>query len=79
LAFTLGGFDGADDLHVMLNMSSQDLDFEMPPVPGRHWRRAVDTSLPSPLDVALPGDEIEIKPDDSYRVNARSVVVLISQ
>ena len=79
LAFTMGGFDGADDLHVMLNMSGQDLDFEMPPVLGRQWRRAVDTSLPSPLDVALPGDEIEVKPDDSYRVNARSVVVLLSQ
>ncbi len=79
LAFTLGGFDGDDDVHVMLNMSSQDLDFEMPPVPGRHWRRAIDTSLPSPQDIALSGDEIDIKPDDHYRVNAHSVVVLISQ
>jgi glycogen operon protein len=79
LAFTMGGLSGDDDLHVMLNMSGQDLDFEIPPAPGRGWRRAVDTSLPSPQDIALPGDEIEIKPDDRYRVNAHSVVVLISQ
>jgi len=79
LAFTMGGFDNEADLHVMLNMSGQDLDFEVPPVLGRPWWRAVDTSLPSPQDIAQPGDEIEIKPDVSYRVNARSVVVLISQ
>jgi isoamylase len=79
LAFTMGGFDVDDDLHVMLNMSGQDLDFEIPPVPGRGWRRVVDTSMPSPQDIALPGDEIEVKPDDRYRVNAHSVVVLISQ
>jgi isoamylase len=79
LAFTMGGFDGDDDLHVMLNMANQDLDFEIPPVAGRRWRRAVDTSLPSPQDIALSGDEIEVKPDDHYRVNAHSVVVLISQ
>jgi isoamylase len=79
LAFTMGGFDGDDDLHGMLNMSGQDLDFDIPPVPGRRWLRAVDTSLPSPLDIAQPGDEIEVKPDDRYRVNAHSVVALISQ
>ena len=79
LAFTMGGFDGDDDLHAMLNMSGQDLDFDIPPVPGRQWRRAVDTSLPSPQDIAVAGDEIDVKPDDRYRVNAHSVVVLISQ
>ncbi len=78
LAFTMGGFDSDDDLHVMLNMSGQDLDFEIPPVVGRRWRRTVDTSLPSPQDIVLPGDEIEVKSDDHYRVSAHSVVVLIS-
>jgi isoamylase len=63
----------------MLNMSVQDLDFDIPPVATRRWRRAIDTSLPAPQDIASPGDEIDVKPDDSYRVNARSAVVLISQ
>lgn len=79
LAFTMGGFDGDDDLHVMLNMSSQDLSFEIPPVQTRRWYRAIDTSLPSPQDIASLGDEIEVKPDNSYDVNARSAVVLISR
>jgi isoamylase len=79
LAFTMGGFDGDDDLHVMLNMSSQGLNFEIPPVQTRRWYRAIDTSLPSPQDIASLGDEIEVKPDDSYYVNARSAVVLISR
>ena len=79
LAFTMGGFSGESDLHAMLNMSGADLEFEIPRVPGRSWRQAVDTSLPSPEDIAVAGDEIEVKPDDRYRVNAHSVVVLISQ
>jgi isoamylase len=79
LAFTMGGFDGDDDLHAMLNMSGQDLEFEIPPVPGRRWWRAVDTSLPSPHDIAEPAPDIEVKPADGYRVNAHSVVVLVSR
>ncbi len=60
----MGGFDGDDDLHVMLNMSGQDLEFEIPSVAGGRWWRAVDTSLPSPEDIAEPGHEIEVKPTD---------------
>jgi glycogen operon protein len=79
LAFTLAGFGGDDDLHVMLNMSGQDLEFRLPPAGSREWRRAVDTSLPAPEDIAQPGDEIEIKPADQYRVNSHSVVILLSR
>jgi glycogen operon protein len=79
LAFTMGGPAGEDDLHAMLNMSGQDLEFEIPPVPGRGWWRAVDTSLAAPEDIAEPGHEIELKPADPYRVNGHSVVVLISR
>ena len=79
LAFTLGGFDGDEDLHAMLNMSGQDLEFEIPSVPSGRWWRAVDTSLPAPEDIAEPGHEIEVKPTDHYCVNAHSVVVLVSK
>jgi glycogen operon protein len=27
LSFTLGGFDGEDDVHVIVNMDDHDLDF----------------------------------------------------
>jgi isoamylase len=78
LAFTLGGFGDEPDLHVMLNMHWDTLAFELPAVPGRKWRRAVDTSLASPLDIANPGEEIAID-GQNYLVNGRSIVVLLSK
>jgi isoamylase len=35
LAFTMGGMSEEADLHVMMNMEGQDLDFDLPTVPGR--------------------------------------------
>jgi len=78
LAYTVGGFGDDADIHVMLNMDSADLDFELPAVAGRSWHRAVDTSLPSPDDIAEPGSELAIS-GASYRVNTHSAVVLISR
>jgi isoamylase len=78
LAFTLGGFDGEDDVHVILNMYWEPLEFELPTVAGRQWHRVVDTSLASPQDVADPGQEPQID-GAKYRVNDRSVVILVSK
>src|SRR5262249_43202479 len=78
LAFTVGGFGDEPDLHVMMNMDWQDLEFQLPEVPGRSWYRAVDTFQPSPNDVVDPGQEVEIT-SSTYRVNNRSVVVLMSK
>ena len=46
LALTLAGFNGDPDLHVMLNMHWESLDFEVPEVAGRRWFKAVDTAGP---------------------------------
>jgi isoamylase len=78
LGFTMGGFDGDADLHVMLNMDWQNLDFDIPSIEGRKWFRAVDTALPSPEDIAEAGQEIEIC-GNTYHVNGRSAVVLLSR
>jgi len=78
LAMTLAGFDGESDLHVMFNMFWESLDFELPVVPGRHWRLAVDTALPSPHDIADPGFEPEVT-GNTRRVEARSIVVLVNR
>jgi isoamylase len=43
---TLAGFRGANDIHIMLNMYWESLDFELPAVPGRTWLKAVDTIGP---------------------------------
>jgi isoamylase len=79
LAFTLGALEGEhDDLHVILNMSDDALDFELPPVEGRAWWRAVDTALPPPYDIAEPGSE-QLVNGPTYLATGRSVVVLTSK
>jgi isoamylase len=77
LAFTLGGAGKEADLHVVLNMSSENLDFRLPDVPGRSWHRIIDTAAPSPDDFV----DLKKAPaidGDTYGVTGRSVVVLVS-
>lgn len=41
--------------HFIFNSHWEPLDFQLPPlpaVPGAHWRRLIDTSLPSPCDIS---------------------------
>ncbi|HRV92125.1 MAG TPA: glycogen debranching protein GlgX [Anaerolineae bacterium] len=78
LAFTLAGFEQDADIHVMMNMYWQGLNFELPTVKGRTWYRAVDTFQSSPNDITEPGQEIAID-GNTYLVQPRSVVVLISK
>jgi len=78
LAFTLGGFDRDPDLHVMMNMYWERLDFELPSVPGRRWLKAIDTNQSSPGDIADAGAETAVG-GGTFAVEARSIVVLINQ
>ena len=78
LSFTLGGFDGEEDIHAILNMDDMNLDFELPPLKGRNWFEAVDTGKPSPFDIAAPGAE-KLVVDENMNVQGRSVVVLVSK
>jgi isoamylase len=78
LGFTLAGFDDDPDIHVMMNMHWEALDMDIPTISGRQWTRVVDTSLPSPSDIAEPGKEMAC-PSQSYRVNGRSIVVLVNK
>jgi glycogen operon protein len=78
LGVTLAGFGGDGDIHVMLNMYWESLDFELPSAAGRTWLRAVDTSQPSPLDIAEFGVEAPVF-GNQYRVEGRSVVVLVNR
>ena len=68
LSFTL------DDVHVILNMDDEDLDFQLP---SRPWRRAFDTALPTPFDASPPGAEPDVA-GGTYRASARSAVVLVA-
>ena len=83
LAFTLGSFSEQEnsvydaDLHIILNMEWEDLDFEIPALAERKWYKVIDTSLPSPLDIVEPGAETLISGNICHVTN-HSVVVLIS-
>jgi glycogen operon protein len=87
LAFTLAGFPGDDpddgqahdvDIHAMLNMDWQDLDFDIPPLAGREWVRVIDTAAASPGDIAPAGGGEPVA-GPTIRVANRSVVVLVSR
>ncbi|MGK7370359.1 MAG: hypothetical protein ACNS64_09085, partial [Candidatus Halalkalibacterium sp. M3_1C_030] len=78
-AFYLDGdSEGDDDLYVMINARWNNLDFTIQEGTAGEWKRVIDTSLPSPDDIANPGDEKTID-QATYTVNARSVVVLIRE
>jgi glycogen operon protein len=78
LAFTLAGFRGEEDLHVILNMYWEPLDFEIPTNPGREWYKAVDTGEALPFDIREAGEE-EPFPALICSVGGRSIIVLVSK
>src|SRR5206468_7459883 len=71
LACTIAGVGGTSDLHVMMNMFWEPLDFELPA--GR-WTVAIDTFAASPADI--PDRIDKIVRDRRHTVQARSMVVL---
>jgi len=74
LAYAIHGASQNDtDIYVMVNLYSEKLDFAFQD-PGT-WKRVVDTSLDSPLDIAEPGSEPILPPLTTLA--ARSVVVAI--
>jgi glycogen operon protein len=75
LAMTVAGSGGDVDIHVMLNMYWEPLDFELPV--DRSWFKAVDTAAQPPHDIEDPGSETPVA-GSTYSVQGRSVVVLIS-
>ena len=77
LAYCLHGASQNDsDLYVMINAFWEDLTFVVQEGQATDWLRVVDTSLPSPADFCEP-DSANALTSSSFRVKARSVVVLI--
>jgi glycogen operon protein len=72
----MGGVGEEADLHVMMNMEGNDLDFDFPSVTGRKWYRAIDTGRPSPDDFP---DQPTLVDGPTYKVKSHGVVVLISK
>jgi glycogen operon protein len=79
LAFTIASFVDSDpDIHVMMNMDSQNLDFEIPNIEDRKWYRFVDSSLDSPNDI-LSKNNVKLCKEKLYNVNSYSIAILISK
>jgi isoamylase len=78
LAFTLVESLSVPALQVMFNMGGAEACFELPEPPNGApaWLLVIDTSLPSPGDIAEAGDETAIS-GTSYLVASHSVVVLL--
>ncbi len=63
-------------MYLALNAYWEPLDFELPPCPtGGPWRRWIDTALPSPDDI-VPWQEARPVGGATYRVEARSALLL---
>jgi glycogen operon protein len=64
--------------HLILNAYWQPLSFALPRLEGgQRWRRWIDTALDSPHDI-LPWQAAPPVSEDTYRTEARSVVMLFA-
>jgi len=68
-----------EDLHFIAHAHWDDCEFELPDIGDRAWLRLVDTSLPSPNDIADEGAEFPLSAQESYFVRARSVAIFIAR
>jgi glycogen operon protein len=76
LAFTLAGTNATESvLHVILNMSDAARPVAIPGLAGKTWRRALDTALAAPDDIAPLQHQVSAA-GDHYVAQPRSVVVL---
>jgi len=77
MAFTLASFAQEEaDLHVMINMSPDALEFDIPNLANGQWKRFADTSLPADMAIEEPGKETVRINGQSYLVNGFSIVIL---
>lgn len=79
LAFELSHEPSGEHLDILLNAYWEPLQFELPTTAsGKVWRRLIDTSLDSPLDIC-PSPPPALAEQRSYICQARSSVVLVSR
>ncbi len=65
--------DGSrQDVHLVANAHWEDREFELPQIGEYEWFRLIDTSLPSPNDIAEDGQEFPLLSQESYTAKSRS-------
>ena len=75
LAIQFRAAPGDVDIYVAANAFHRVLSFELPTT--HRWRRVVDTALPSPEEI-VPEENAPLVTGERYRVQPRSVVVLVA-
>jgi isoamylase len=74
LACTIAGIGASSDLHVMMNMYWEPLDFEVPS--HRKWHVAIDTSASTPGDISIGSQHGSAVTEPWRTIHERSIVVL---
>jgi len=78
LAFTLAAAtEEGTDLHIMLNMSDDKVDIELPVLKNRLWGLSIDTSKSFPNDAIAPAEQKPYR-KRKYPIEAKTVVVMES-
>jgi len=69
-----------NDFFIMFNSDTKPQPFEIAePPPKKEWWLVADTSLQSPNDIHLHGQEAHLPSQKNYSVKPRSMVILISK
>jgi len=66
------------NLHIMMNMYWEPVEFKIPSYDGLIWRRTIDTALCSPNDIVAP-DQAQVIDSSSYLVTGRSIVAVTTR
>jgi isoamylase len=69
-----------DNFFIMLNSDSSPQRFSIPHPPSdKKWLRIIDTSFPSGNDIVSEDEADKVSSRHKYKVNSRTIVVLISK
>ena len=64
-------------LCLLFNAEDFEVTFNLPRSPEGYWRLAVDTAASSPADIHEEGAEKRLRPQNKYRMTAKSMVILL--
>jgi glycogen operon protein len=75
LAYSLAAIEENEaDLHIVMNMSDDKIDIQLPKIAEKAWHLSVDTGKSAPIDIIGFNQQTPLA-TDAYLVNGRSVVV----
>ncbi len=68
-----------NDALLLFNNAPYSVYFQLPPAPnGKIWKLAIDTGHPAPFDIRSAHDELVLSSQESYKMHAEALTVLLS-